>query len=149
MKAKILAGLAGAGLAVVGWTGLEASLRPPQSWPRVYVRSGCGPSEQAITDARDTPPEVDLALLPLDVVAADLACAITLTRLARERPWLALVPEGWQCKVLRRHARAYYAALGLADEPAPIYQVEGRIGVGWSEGRRSGLIRGDLGAVLD
>ena len=43
MKAKILAGLAGAGLAVVGWTGLEASLRPPQSWPRamaaVHVRA--------------------------------------------------------------------------------------------------------------
>jgi hypothetical protein len=143
------AALGGALLAIAGWAGVESSLRPPEGWVKVYVRSGCGPSEQAIVDARDAPAEVEFAVMPLDAAAAVQACAITLDRLERRRPWLAWVPEGWACRVLRRQARADYSLLGLEKDPAPVYQWGDRVGLGWSERRRVGLTHGKVEHLLD
>lgn len=149
MKASILAALAGSCLALLTWTGLRASLQPPESWLWIYVRSGCGPSEQAIEDARAAPSDASIAVIPLDSDSADLACPVTLARLVRLRPWLAFFPERWACDGLRAHAVSQYTGLGVRDEATPIYQLADHISLGWSKERRAAVLRGAADEVFE
>jgi hypothetical protein len=149
VRAQLLAVLGGSALALMVWMILHVSVHPPAAWLQVFVRSGCGPSDQAIEDASDAPVDFDLALMPLDAAAAEMACAITLPRLASARPWLVLFPEGWQCEVLKSHAQATYSKLELDDQPTPVYMIAGQTAVGWSQGRRAAVLRGQPQSLFE
>ncbi len=144
MRRVLLAVMLGLGAGVLTWAALRASVQPPRSWLWVYVRSGCGASEQAIADVREAPNALAIALLPLDAEAADEVCPLTLARVQRVRPYLALVPERWACSVLRSHARGGYEALAVDDGAVPVYQLAERVSLGWNPRRRAAIMAGAI-----
>ncbi len=147
MKKWLSWAFVGATVAVLAGSAVRATVRPPDTWLWVFVRSNCGPSEQALSDARSAPFDTEIAVLPLDRGTAPAACALTFSRLTRLRPWLGWLPERWICDVLRSHAIAEYERLQIEDEAAPVYRLGEHISLGWSPQRGTATRRGDTEAI--